>query len=63
VETFHVVSECNTARLFLLMFNTDACPTSTAVLTVGHFSVASSNSLTDLDLQLLIETEPDQTRH
>jgi hypothetical protein len=44
------------------MFNTGACPTITAVLTVGHF-VASGNSLTDSDLQLFIETEQDRTRH
>ncbi len=67
METVHIVSECNTADLFclfLLMFNTGACPTSTAVLTVGHFlCVASCDSLTDSDLQLFIETEQDRTRH
>jgi len=36
VETFHVVSECNTA-VFSLDVKYSACPTSTAVLTVGHF--------------------------
>jgi len=50
-------------RLFKLIFDTGACPTSTAVLIVGHFSVASGNSLTDSDLQLFIETEQDRTRH
>jgi len=47
-------------RLFQLIFNTGACPTSTAVLTVGHFWCTSSDSLTDSDLQLLIETEQDR---
>jgi len=38
-----------------------ACPTSTwSLVTLG---VASSDSLTDLDLQLLIETEQDWMRH
>jgi len=63
VETFHVVSECNSA----VYFSWCACPTSTAVLTVGwplvNFSVASGNSLTDADFQLFIETEQDGTRH
>jgi len=37
VETYHVVSECNTAVYFIFMFDTGACPTGTAVLTVVHF--------------------------
>jgi hypothetical protein len=49
--------------LFLLMLNTFTCPTSTGVLTFGHFGVAYSDSLTDSELQLLIEIEQDQTRH
>jgi len=51
-------------RLFQLIFVTHACPTSTAVLTIGHnISFASSDGLTDSDLQTLIETEQDRTRH
>jgi len=49
VETFHVVSEYKTAVYFSWQF--------------VNFSVASGDSLTDSDLQLLIETEQDQTRH
>jgi hypothetical protein len=38
METLHVVSECERdCCLFQLIFNTCACTTSTAVLTVGHF--------------------------
>jgi len=49
--------------LFQLIYVTPACPTCIAVLTVCHnISVASSNSLTDSDLQLLTETEQDRTR-
>jgi len=60
VETFHVVSECKTA-----LFSVDLCytrlATSTAVLTIGdNIGVASSDSLTDSDLQLLTEREQDR---
>jgi len=49
--------------LFQLIFVTHAYPTSAAVLTVSHnIGVASSDSLTDSDLQLLKETEQDRTR-
>ncbi len=50
-------------HLFQLMFGTGVCPISTAVWLLVTFSVTSGNSLTDSDLQLLIETEHDQTRH
>jgi len=44
------------------MIDTFTCPTNAAFDRWFRIGVASSDSLTDSDLQLFIETEQDQTR-
>ncbi len=62
VETFHVVSECNTAFYFSwCLIQAHAQPVQ-LFWPLVTFSVASGNCLTDSDLQLFIETEQDRTR-
>jgi len=59
VEIFHVVSECNAAVYFSwCLIQTLAQPVQLFWLLVT-FSVPSGDSLTDSDLQQLIETEQD----
>jgi hypothetical protein len=50
-------------RLFLLMFNTGDCPTSTAVLTVGHFKRRFWQQLDRLRLTTIYRdrTRPNKT--
>ena len=64
METFHVVSECNTAVYFSwCLIQALALAQSVQLFwPLVTFSVASGYSLTDSDLQLFIETEQDQTR-
>jgi len=63
VETFHVVSECKTAVYFnWSLIHVIAQPVQ-LFWPLVTFSVASSNSLTDSDLQPLTNTEQDLRRH
>jgi len=63
VETFHIVSECNTAVYFSWCLVQELAQSVQLFWRLVTFGFAPSNSLTDLDLQLLTETEPDQARH
>jgi hypothetical protein len=63
VETFHVGGECNTAIYFSWCLIQALAQPVQLFLPLVTFSVASGNSLTDLDLKLFIETEQDWTRH
>ncbi len=63
VETFHVVSECNTAIYFSWCLVQVFAQSVQLFWPLVTFGVAPSNSLTDFDLQRLTETEQDQTRH
>ncbi len=63
VETFHIVNECKTAAYFswsLIQALAQPVQLFWPLVTVD---VTSSDSWTDSDLQLLIETEQDKTRH
>jgi hypothetical protein len=62
VETFHIVSECKTAIYFSwCLINALAQPVQ-LFDRWSLFSIASHDSWTDSDLQLLTEREQDQTR-
>jgi len=63
VETFHVVSECNTLIYFFWCLIQALAQPVQLLQPLVTFSVASGDSLTDSDLQLFIETEQDQTTH
>ncbi len=63
VETFHVVSECNTAIYFSWCLIQALVQPVQLFWPLVTFSVASGDSLTDSDLQLFVETEQDGTRH
>jgi hypothetical protein len=63
VETFHVVSEFNTDVYFSWCLTQALAQPVQLFWPLVTFSIASSDSLTDLDLQLLTETEQDQMRH
>jgi len=64
VETFHVVSECKTEVYFSWsLIQALLAQPGQLFAPLVTFGVASSDSLTDSDLQLLIEAEQDQTRH
>jgi len=63
VETFHGVSECNTAVCFSWCLVQALAQPVQLFWSLVTFGVASGNSLTDSDLQLFIETEQDRTRH
>jgi len=59
VETFHIVSECNTAVYFSWLLIQALAQPVQLFWPLVTFSVASGDSLTDSDLQLFIETERD----
>ncbi len=63
VETFHVVSECNTAVYFSWCSVQALAQSVQLFWPLVTFGIANSDNLTDLDLQLFTETEQDQTRH
>jgi len=63
VETFHVVCECKTAVYFSWCWIHTLAQLVQLFWQLVTFGVASSDSLTDSELQLLIETEQDWTRH
>jgi hypothetical protein len=63
VETFHVVSECNTAIYFSWCLIEALVQPVQLFWPLVTFSVNSGDSLTDSALQIFIETEQDRTRH
>ncbi len=63
METFHVVSECNTAVYFSWSLIQALAQPVQLFWPLVTFGVTSGNSLTDSELQLFIETEKDQTRY
>ncbi len=63
VETFHVVGECKTAVYFCWFLIHALAQPVQLFWPLVTFGVASSNSLTDSDLQRLTETEKYETRH
>jgi hypothetical protein len=60
VETFHVVSECNTAIYFSWCLIQVLAQPIQLFWQLVTFNVAFGDSLTDSDLQLFIETEQDR---
>jgi len=63
VETFHIVSKCNTAIYFSWSLTQALAQPIQLFWPLVTFSIASGDSLTDSDLQPFIETEQDRTRH